>query len=64
MSADGSSHPGYSRLESTSALSVMARIAEAGLMERGAVAVISGAAIRERAARRWPRKCEGGWAWR
>lgn len=40
----------------------MARIAEAGLMERGAVAVISVAAIRERAAERWPRKCEDVWA--
>lgn len=62
MSADGTDAASLARLESTSALSVMGRIAEAGLMERGAVAVISVAAIRERAGERWMRKREDVWA--
>lgn len=62
-SQDSPALSSLSRLDSTSAQSVMARVSEGGLMDRGAVAVISIAAIRERAAERWPRKREDAWAY-
>lgn len=62
MSVTDTLAPALSRLESASSRAVMARIVEAGLMERGAVAVISVQSIREAVGDRWPRRREDVWA--
>ena len=58
-----SAMPQIQRLRAANAAAVMERVAEAGLIERGCVAVISVDAIRERTADRWPRKRDDVWAY-
>jgi hypothetical protein len=51
------------RLDTVTARTAMERVAELGLIERGAVAVISVDAIRERTGERWMRKRDDVWAY-
>ncbi|MFI4975437.1 MAG: hypothetical protein ACHP84_12935 [Caulobacterales bacterium] len=54
---------GITRLESANAQAVLDRIVEAGLIERGMVAIISVSAIRARSGERWPRRREDVWTY-
>ncbi len=56
MSPQGPSLQGVQRLEAANARAVMERVVETGLIERGAVAVISVDAIRERSGDRWAKR--------